>query len=175
MADLTERTAAAAVANNDSEDTSESDGDAAADDFTVLDEPIGDRRPAPANLPALCPEMHARMAAEGIEQVFLVHVTVLPELLAAAESPLPPADLCISAPAGRGTTLATRRPEKLERMSLFQPRLLAADTAAAAVALPGQFVGRFTTPAELSESFNVVAPQPLKPLLMHHLLRQPDW
>ncbi|KAF0304701.1 putative ATP-dependent RNA helicase Dbp73D [Amphibalanus amphitrite] len=60
-------------------------------------------------------------------------------------------------------------------MSLFQPRLLAADTAAAAVALPGQFVGRFTTPAELSESFNVVAPQPLKPLLMHHLLRQPDW
>ncbi|KAF0307743.1 ATP-dependent RNA helicase DDX51 [Amphibalanus amphitrite] len=68
--------------------------------------PIGDRRPAPANLPALCPEMRARMAAEGIEQVFLVHVTVLPELLAAAESPLPPADLCISAPAGRGTTLA---------------------------------------------------------------------
>ncbi|KAF0309292.1 hypothetical protein FJT64_019577 [Amphibalanus amphitrite] len=37
------------------------------------------------------------------------------------------------------------------------------------------FVGRFTTPAELSESFNVVAPQPLKPLLMHKLLRQPDW
>ncbi|KAF0290483.1 DEAD-box ATP-dependent RNA helicase 1 [Amphibalanus amphitrite] len=37
------------------------------------------------------------------------------------------------------------------------------------------FVGRFTTPAELSESFNVVAPQPLKPLLMHNLLRQPDW
>ncbi|KAF0298735.1 ATP-dependent RNA helicase DDX51 [Amphibalanus amphitrite] len=33
------------------------------------------------------------------------------------------------------------------------------------------FVGRFTTPAELSESFNVVAPQPLKPLLMHNLLR----
>ncbi|KAF0290335.1 putative ATP-dependent RNA helicase Dbp73D [Amphibalanus amphitrite] len=60
-------------------------------------------------------------------------------------------------------------------MSLFQPRLLVAGTAAAAVALPGQFVGRFTTPAELSESFNVVAPQPLKPLLMHHLLRQPDW
>ncbi|KAF0308359.1 putative ATP-dependent RNA helicase Dbp73D [Amphibalanus amphitrite] len=60
-------------------------------------------------------------------------------------------------------------------MSLFQPRLLVVGTAAAAVALPGQFVGRFTTPAELSESFNVVAPQPLKPLLMHHLLRQPDW
>ncbi|KAF0308495.1 putative ATP-dependent RNA helicase Dbp73D [Amphibalanus amphitrite] len=175
MADLTERTAAAAVANNDSEDTSESDGDAAADDFTVLDEPIGDRRPAPANLPALCPELPARLAAEGIEQVFLVQVTVLPELLAAAESPLPPADLCVSAPAGRGKTLPTRRPEKLERMSLFQPRLLVAGTAAAAVALPGQFVGRFTTPAELSESFNVVAPQPLKPLLMHNLLRQPDW
>ena len=60
-------------------------------------------------------------------------------------------------------------------MSLFQPRLLVVGTAAAAVALPGQFVGRFTTPAELSESFNVVAPQPLKPLLMHNLLRQPDW
>ncbi|KAF0287349.1 putative ATP-dependent RNA helicase Dbp73D [Amphibalanus amphitrite] len=60
-------------------------------------------------------------------------------------------------------------------MSLFQPRLLVVGTAAAAVALPGQFVGRFTTPAELGESFNVVAPQPLKPLLMHHLLRQPDW
>ncbi|KAF0297333.1 ATP-dependent RNA helicase DDX51 [Amphibalanus amphitrite] len=101
--------------------------------------PIGDRRPAPANLPALCPELRARLAAEGIEQVFLVQVTVLPELLAAAESPLPPADLCVSAPAGRGTTLA------------------------------------FTTPAELSESFNVVAPQPLKPLVMHHLLQQPDW
>ncbi|KAF0289079.1 hypothetical protein FJT64_012590 [Amphibalanus amphitrite] len=86
MADLTERTAAAAVANNDSEDTSESDGDAAADDFTVLDEPIGDRRPAPANLPALCPELRARLAAEGIEQVFLVQVTVLPELLAAADA-----------------------------------------------------------------------------------------
>ena len=38
--------------------------------------------------------------------MFLVQVTVLPELLAAAESPLPPADLCVSAPAGRGTTLA---------------------------------------------------------------------
>ncbi|KAF0300639.1 putative ATP-dependent RNA helicase Dbp73D [Amphibalanus amphitrite] len=63
----------------------------------------------------------------------------------------------------------TRRPEKLERMSLFQPRLLVAGTV-----LPGQFVGRFTTPAELSESFNVVVPQPLKPLLMHNLLRQPD-
>ncbi|KAF0313052.1 putative ATP-dependent RNA helicase Dbp73D [Amphibalanus amphitrite] len=154
--------------------------------------PIGDRRPALANLPALCPELRARLAAEGIEQVFLVQVTVLPELLAAAESPLPPADLCVSAPAGRGKTLTfvlplvqarrrgapaagTRRPEKLERMSLFQPRLLVAGTAAAAVALPGQFVGRFTTPAELSESFNVVAPQPLKPLLMHSLLRQPDW
>ncbi|KAF0293238.1 ATP-dependent RNA helicase DDX51 [Amphibalanus amphitrite] len=68
--------------------------------------PIGDRRPAPANLPALCPELRARLAAEGIEQVFLVQVTVLPELLAATESPLPPADLCVSAPAGRGTTLA---------------------------------------------------------------------
>ncbi|KAF0301811.1 ATP-dependent RNA helicase DDX51 [Amphibalanus amphitrite] len=67
--------------------------------------PIGDRRPAPANLPALCPELRARLAAEGIEQVFLVQVTVLPELLAAAESPLPPADLCVSAPAGRGKTL----------------------------------------------------------------------
>ncbi|KAF0302334.1 putative ATP-dependent RNA helicase Dbp73D [Amphibalanus amphitrite] len=60
-------------------------------------------------------------------------------------------------------------------MSLFQPRLLVVGTVAAAVVLPGQFVGRFTTPAELSESFNVVAPQPLKPLVMHHLLRQPDW
>ncbi|KAF0287348.1 ATP-dependent RNA helicase DDX51 [Amphibalanus amphitrite] len=48
-------------------------------------EPIGDRRPAPANLPALCPELRARLAAEGIEQVFLVQVTVLPELLAAAD------------------------------------------------------------------------------------------
>ncbi|KAF0314718.1 ATP-dependent RNA helicase DDX51 [Amphibalanus amphitrite] len=67
--------------------------------------PIGDRRPAPANLPALCRELRARLAAEGIEQVFLVQVTVLPELLAAAESPLPPADLCVSAPAGRGKTL----------------------------------------------------------------------
>ncbi|KAF0291222.1 hypothetical protein FJT64_001150 [Amphibalanus amphitrite] len=37
-------------------------------------------------------------------------------------------------------------------MSLFQPRLLVVGTAAATVALPGQFVGRFTTPAELSES-----------------------
>ncbi|KAF0304962.1 ATP-dependent RNA helicase DDX51 [Amphibalanus amphitrite] len=35
-------------------------------------QPIGDRRPAPANLPALCPELRARLAAEGIEQVFLV-------------------------------------------------------------------------------------------------------
>ncbi|KAF0296144.1 hypothetical protein FJT64_006387 [Amphibalanus amphitrite] len=48
--------------------------------------PIGDRRPAPANLPALCPELRARLAAEGIEQVFLVQVTVLPELLAAANA-----------------------------------------------------------------------------------------
>ncbi|KAF0289462.1 hypothetical protein FJT64_012312 [Amphibalanus amphitrite] len=39
--------------------------------------PIGDRRPAPANLPALCPELRARLAAEGIKQVFLVQVTVL--------------------------------------------------------------------------------------------------
>ncbi|KAF0309291.1 ATP-dependent RNA helicase DDX51 [Amphibalanus amphitrite] len=55
------------------------------------------------NWPQLFP--HEGIAAEGIEQVFLVQVTVLPELLAAAESPLPPADLCVSAPAGRGKTL----------------------------------------------------------------------
>ncbi|KAF0308358.1 ATP-dependent RNA helicase DDX51 [Amphibalanus amphitrite] len=36
------------------------------------EQPIGDRRPAPANLPALYPELRARLAAEGIEQVFLV-------------------------------------------------------------------------------------------------------
>ncbi|KAF0290616.1 ATP-dependent RNA helicase DDX51 [Amphibalanus amphitrite] len=118
--------------------------------------PIGDRRPAPANLPALCPELRARLAAEGIEQVFLVQVTVLPELLAAAESPLPPADLCVSAPAGRGKTLPFVLP-------LVQARRRGAPAAG------------FTTPSELSESFNVVAPQPLKPLLMHNLLRQPDW
>ncbi|XP_043203532.1 ATP-dependent RNA helicase DDX51-like [Amphibalanus amphitrite] len=359
MADLAERTAAAAVASDDdSEGGSDSDGDAAAattDDFTVLDEversgrrtvhrvlpdwlahpqPIGDRRPALAELPALCPELRARLAAEGIERLFPVQAAVLPELLAAAESPLPPADLCVSAPTGSGKTLAfvlplvqalrgavvrrvralavlptqalaaqvaavfrqyaadtplcvrllggdtvarerrklvaagprgplsladivvstpgrlmdhinstegfslahlrylvideadrviemaetgwlkaveraaaaadgpprraagpltaaavcaphlplqkllfsatlSQNPEKLERLSLFQPRLMVAGTAAAA-ALPGQFVGKFTTPAELSESFSVVAPQ-LKPLLLHHLLRQPDW
>ncbi|KAF0311225.1 ATP-dependent RNA helicase DDX51 [Amphibalanus amphitrite] len=165
--------------------------------------PIGDRRPAPANLPALCPELRARLAAEGIEQVFLVQVTVLPELLAASESPLPPADLCVSAPAGRGTTLAfvlpvvqaRRRPPGARAScasvlptqalpaqvpAVFRQydadtplcvRLLGGDT----VARGGANWWRFTTPAELSESFNVVAPQPLKPLVMHHLLRQPDW
>ncbi|KAF0298443.1 ATP-dependent RNA helicase DDX51 [Amphibalanus amphitrite] len=122
----------------------------------LMADPIGDRRPAPANLPALCPELRARLAAEGIEQVFLVQVTVLPELLAAAESPLPPADLCVSAPAGRGKTLPFVLP-------LVQARRRAAPAAG------------FTTRAELRESFNVVAPQPLKPLLMHNLLRQPDW
>ncbi|KAF0308954.1 ATP-dependent RNA helicase DDX51 [Amphibalanus amphitrite] len=188
--------------------------------------PIGDRRPAPANLPALCPELRARLAAEGIEQVFLVQVTVLPELLAAAEPPLPPADLCVSAPAGRGTTLATtptrrsasgcwvetqwheggstnwwrwgraaRSPwlivvstpgwlmdhiTSAEGFSLAHLRYLVIDEADRVIEMAETgwlkaFVGRFTTPAELSESFNVVAPQPLKPLLMHNLLRQPDW
>ncbi|KAF0302686.1 ATP-dependent RNA helicase DDX51 [Amphibalanus amphitrite] len=85
--------------------------------------PISDRRPAPAYLPALCPELRARLAAEGIEQVFLVQVTVLPELLAATESPLPPADLCVSAPAGRGTTLA------YEGFSLAHLRYLVIDEA----------------------------------------------
>ena len=57
--------------------------------------PAADWRPAAGagQSAALCPELRARLAAEGIEQVFLVQVTVLPELLAAAESPLPPADL----------------------------------------------------------------------------------
>ncbi|KAF0297580.1 putative ATP-dependent RNA helicase Dbp73D [Amphibalanus amphitrite] len=55
-----------------------------------------------------------------------------------------------------------------EGFSLAHLRYLVIDEA-------DRFVGRFTTPAELSESFNVVAPQPLKPLLMHNLLRQPDW
>ncbi|KAF0294993.1 ATP-dependent RNA helicase DDX51 [Amphibalanus amphitrite] len=233
--------------------------------------PIGDRRPAPANLPALCPELRARLAAEGIEQVFLVQVTVLPELLAATESPLPPSDLCVSAPAGRGTTLAfvlpvvpavfrqydadtplcvrllggdtvargganwwrwgraARSPWLIvvstpgwlmdhitssEGFSLAHLRYLVIDEAdrviemaetgwlkaverggghgpppciagrltAAAVCAPHLPLQKlpflatlFTTPAELSESFNVVAPQPLKPLVMHHLLRQPDW
>ncbi|KAF0293903.1 ATP-dependent RNA helicase DDX51 [Amphibalanus amphitrite] len=199
--------------------------------------PIGDRRPAPANLPALCPELRARLAAEGIEQVFLVQVTVLPVLLAATESPLPPADLCVSAPAGRGTTLAFVLPvvpavfRQYDADTPLCVRLLCGDTVARGganwwrwgraarspwlivVSTPGwlmdhitssegfslahlrylvideadrviemaetgwlkAFVGRFTTPAELSESFNVVAPQPLKPLVMHHLLRQPDW
>ncbi|KAF0293584.1 ATP-dependent RNA helicase DDX51 [Amphibalanus amphitrite] len=187
--------------------------------ITNQGKPIGDRRPAPANLPALCPELRARLAAEGIEQVFLVQVTVLPELLAAAESPLPPADLCVSAPAGRGKTLpfvlplvqARRRGAPAagaEGFSLAHLRYLVIDEAdrviemaetgwlkavervaaatarrpaspAAAVCAPHLPLQKlpflatlFTTPAELSESFNVVAPQPL---LMHNLLRQPDW
>ena len=340
--------------SDDSEDAAAATAAAAAD-FTVLDEveragrrtvhrvlpdwlahpqPIGDSRPAPDDLPSLCPELRLRLSEEGIQRLFPVQAAVLPELLAAADSPLPPPDLCVSAPTGSGKTLAfvlpliqalrgvvvrrvralavlptqalaaqvaavfrqyaagttlsvrllgsdtvarerrklveqgprgplsradivvstpgrlmdhitgtegfslthlrylvideadrviemaetgwlkaveraaaaeggpprratgpltaaavcaphlplqkllfsatlSQNPEKLERLSLFQPRLLVAGAAPAA-AQPGQFVGKFTTPAGLSESFAVVAPQ-LKPLLLHHLLRRPDW
>ncbi|KAF0295920.1 ATP-dependent RNA helicase DDX51 [Amphibalanus amphitrite] len=107
------------VANDDdSEDASESDEDAAADDFTALDEverlgrravhrvvpdwlahpqPISDW-PASAELPALYPGLRAWLVAEGIERLFAVRAAVLPELLAA--------DLGVSAPTGRGKTLA---------------------------------------------------------------------
>ncbi|KAF0301180.1 ATP-dependent RNA helicase DDX51 [Amphibalanus amphitrite] len=144
MADLTERTAAAAVANNDLRvgrrrrrgrlhragrgGALEPTGRAprALPDWLAHSQPIGDRRPAPANLPALCPELRARLAAEGIEQVFLVQVTVLPELLAAAESPLPPADLCVSAPAGRGKARFPLGPSLVETGPSPSPTVLKA-------------------------------------------------
>ncbi|XP_037072809.1 ATP-dependent RNA helicase DDX51-like [Pollicipes pollicipes] len=347
---------ASAEARRDESETS-SDGrhDAGKDaDFTVLEEveragrrtvhrilpdwlarpdQIGERRPTPEEVAELAPELRLRLRQLGVERLFPVQAAVLPPLLAAADSPLPPADLCVSAPTGSGKTLAfvlplvqtlsgavvrrvralvvlptqalaaqvaavfrqyaaglplsvrllgidtlarerrrlvepgprgalsladivvstpgrlmdhlsgtegfslahlrylvideadrvmemaetgwlqaveraaaaadgpprrpagpssavalasphlplqkllfsatlSQNPEKLERLRLFQPRLLVWDSEA--VPRPGQFVGKFTTPAELQESFIVCAPQ-LKPLLLHHLLRQAHW
>lgn len=66
----------------------------------------------------------------------------------------------------------SQNPERLQRLRLFQPRLLVcgAETATA----PGQFAGKFTTPALLRQ-WCVVVPEQLKPLLLHHLLRTRQW
>lgn len=65
-------------------------------------------------------------------------------------------------------------PEKLTRLGLFQPKLftsvVSSDEAKQAVSTH-HFVGKYTTPAELSEHSVECAPT-LKPLVVHHLMRK---
>lgn len=67
-------------------------------------------------------------------------------------------------------------PEKLTRLGLFQPRLFTsvvsstqASQALDEAAADGRFVGKYTTPAELSEH-TLTCPSSLKPLAVHHLV-----
>lgn len=80
----------------------------------------------------------------------------------------------------------SQNPEKLQQMNLFQPRLFTsvvqpkdilagkesnfAGGAAAAAQQGSGFIGKFTTPAELSESCFVCADPMKKPLYLHHLI-----
>ncbi|KAF0312311.1 ATP-dependent RNA helicase DDX51 [Amphibalanus amphitrite] len=192
MADLTERTAAAAVANNDSEDTSESDGDAAADDFTVLDEvERSSRQTVHRSRHCHRPTSESAPAGRSVPAVFRQYDADTPlcvQLLGGdtvargganwwrwGRAARPPWLIVVSTPGWLMDHITSA-----EGFSLPHLRYLVIDEADRVIEMAETgwlkaFVGRFTTPAELSESFNVVAPQPLKPLLMHHLLRQPDW
>lgn len=80
-------------------------------------------------------------------------------------------------------------PEKLESLHLFQPKLFTAivrqatkiseantNTKNNAVTAPsrGEFIGKFTTPAELTEKYCVTLPT-LKPLTLYALIKENSW
>lgn len=80
-------------------------------------------------------------------------------------------------------------PEKLQNLNLFQPKLFTAivggikfaveDGTAAGAAdrngnSTGQFIGKFTTPAELTEQICITQPE-LKPLTLFALIKQYEW
>lgn len=77
----------------------------------------------------------------------------------------------------------TQDPEKLQQLGLFQPKLFTSvvgddqleDGAVGKdEAVRGDFVGKFTTPAELSEHICVVIPES-KPLILFHMITSNSW
>lgn len=65
-------------------------------------------------------------------------------------------------------------PEKLTRLGLFQPKLftsVVSNDSSNSVDTSHQFVGKYTTPAELIEHF-FMCPPSLKPLAVYHLLKK---
>ncbi|GLH10172.1 Probable ATP-dependent RNA helicase Dbp73D [Gryllus bimaculatus] len=100
--------------------------------------------------------------------------TALSSLSLQAMIPSPPQKLLFSA------TL-TQDPEKLEKLGLFQPKLFTtivgerdADVQESTTEVRGDFVGKYTTPAELTEKCCVVDPE-LKPLVLYHLISNENW
>lgn len=97
------------------------------------------------------------------------------ETLESTSSP-PPQKLLFSA------TL-TQDPEKLQQLGLFQPKLFTSVVGDDQLengaigkdeAVRGDFIGKFTTPAELSEYVCVVTPES-KPLVLYHIIASNSW
>lgn len=77
-------------------------------------------------------------------------------------------------------------PEKLESLHLFQPKLFTSivkQTNKSALTEPntistlpirGEFIGKFTTPAELTEKYCITQPS-LKPLTLYTLIKENSW
>eukprot|EP00095_Tigriopus_kingsejongensis_P010813 maker-scaffold385_size188773-snap-gene-0.26 protein:Tk10813 transcript:maker-scaffold385_size188773-snap-gene-0.26-mRNA-1 annotation:"dead box atp-dependent rna" len=70
----------------------------------------------------------------------------------------------------------SQNPEQLQTLNLFEPRLFTSvvespSSGPAALAQGFEFVGQYTTPAELQESLVVVQDPLKKPMILQHLLR----
>ncbi|XP_046996978.1 ATP-dependent RNA helicase DDX51 [Schistocerca americana] len=72
-------------------------------------------------------------------------------------------------------------PEKLQLLGLFQPKLFTSVVSQEKVPdeplvgeLRGEFIGKYTTPAELKEKFCIVTPE-TKPLVLYYLITSHRW
>ncbi|XP_037046506.1 probable ATP-dependent RNA helicase Dbp73D [Bradysia coprophila] len=74
-------------------------------------------------------------------------------------------------------------PEKLQDLRLFQPKLFTSivgnlvsmnDNIAKGAHVRGDFVGKFTTPAELTENY-CITEEKLKPLTLYSLIKENNW
>merc|ERR1719495_801774 len=65
-------------------------------------------------------------------------------------------------------------PEKLSPLQLFQPKLFTTVVTTDASAREGEFLGKYTTPAELSEML-LTCEVDVKPLVLHHILTSHHW
>lgn len=74
-------------------------------------------------------------------------------------------------------------PEKLQDLRLFQPKLFTSivgslistnDNSSTGANVRGDFVGKFTTPAELTENY-CITEEKLKPLTLYSLIKENNW
>lgn len=122
---------------------------------------------------------------ECIQNDWLYHVNK--NIYGSEDQPLPPpltpaALATVRPPPQKLLFSATlsQDPEKLQMLGLFQPKLFTSVVSQEKVPEPlagevrGEFIGKYTTPAELKEKYCVVTPE-TKPLVLYYLITSRRW